>query len=489
MARAKSIHIGLNYVDANAYGGWDGKLNGCVNDANGMRAIATSQGFETTIITDGAAVAHRVIGDIASAANELVAGDILWVSYSGHGGQVQDSNGDEADSMDETWVLFDREVIDDELYSLWAQFKPGVRIFVTSDSCHSGTVAKMRMAKDVDSIRPTASNNGPMPKHRGMPLDTQAEVMTRDRAMYDTLQWIAGARSSQNVQASVILISGCQDNQLSYDGEFYGQFTGTFIRTWDQGSFQGTYYELHKAILGQMPSYQSPNYYEVGATGTGFSQQRALTVAPPAGAVTPTPAPNPPVPAGGGTPVTPPPPAPTRPVLRRGATGSDVLYLQQRLNLHGASLIADGVFGGGTESAVRSFQQQRGLSVDGVVGSGTWAALEQNAGTGGGTPVAPPTPTNQPTNPPANPTPAPTPTPTGGSGAPAMETIRRGDRGDAVMEMQSMLADLGYNISADGVFGGMTESIVRQFQNENGLGADGVVGPATWEMLHSLVMA
>lgn len=58
------------------------------------------------------------------------------------------------------------------------------------------------------------------------------------------------------------------------------------------------------------------------------------------------------------------------PTLRRGARGNDVIVLQKRLGI-----TADGIFGPGTEAAVRSYQRSKGLAVDGVVGPKTWGAL------------------------------------------------------------------------------------------------------------------
>ncbi|ALF55044.1 peptidoglycan-binding protein [Nostoc piscinale CENA21] len=52
-----------------------------------------------------------------------------------------------------------------------------------------------------------------------------------------------------------------------------------------------------------------------------------------------------------------------------------------------------------------------------------------------------------------------------------------------VYMVQQTLQALGYSISADGIFGPMTENAVRQFQMSNGLVADGVVGPNTWYAL------
>ena len=70
-------------------------------------------------------------------------GDFFLCTYSGHGGQVRDKNHEEeSDRSDETWVLYDRQLVDDELYALWATFKPGVRVVILSDSCHSGSVTK-----------------------------------------------------------------------------------------------------------------------------------------------------------------------------------------------------------------------------------------------------------------------------------------------------------------------------------------------------------
>lgn len=62
-------------------------------------------------------------------------------------------------------------------------------------------------------------------------------------------------------------------------------------------------------------------------------------------------------------------------VLRHGDRGQEVRTLQQRLNLHGAGLDPDGDFGDATESAVRNYQRQVGLVIDGIAGSKTALAL------------------------------------------------------------------------------------------------------------------
>ena len=78
-----------------------------------------------------------MLAAIRSAAKSLRAGDLFFLTFSGHGGQVPDVTGDEADKQDETWCLYDGQLIDDELYFELSRFAAGVRILVLSDSCHS----------------------------------------------------------------------------------------------------------------------------------------------------------------------------------------------------------------------------------------------------------------------------------------------------------------------------------------------------------------
>lgn len=59
-------------------------------------------------------------------------------------------------------------------------------------------------------------------------------------------------------------------------------------------------------------------------------------------------------------------------VVKRGAKGNITKLIQERLNSVGFKLLEDGIFGGGTENAVKVFQRNRGLSADGIVGRNTW---------------------------------------------------------------------------------------------------------------------
>ena len=76
-----------------------------------------------------------------------------------------------------------------------------------------------------------------------------------------------------------------------------------------------------------------------------------------------------------------------------GSVGSDVTELQKLLNQNGANLDPDGNFGPKTLEAVQKYQQENGLTVDGIVGENTWGALTSVASTTPSTPTTTPTQT------------------------------------------------------------------------------------------------
>jgi hypothetical protein len=286
-AKALSLHIGLNGVSGSAYGGWDGPLAACEFDANDMAALATKQGIKPTVLLTKKATRSAALAAMRSAAQTLAGGDFFLLTYSGHGGQVPDVNGDEDDKKDETWCLYDGQLIDDELYAELGKFKAGVRILVLSDSCHSGTVTR-------EVIFPPATTPSQRPKN--MPDAVAMRVYREHQAFYDKLQKdvardagkpivdpdnalaqvaVSGRLSAiaSKFAASLILISGCQDNQTSMDGEHNGAFTEQLLKVWNQGGFQGNYANFHARIKARMPATQSPNLFVLGAAGAFLAEK------------------------------------------------------------------------------------------------------------------------------------------------------------------------------------------------------------------------
>lgn len=275
MAQGLSLHIGLNRVDPTKYQDengkpWDGALGGCIADANAMLALAQTQGFTPQQLLDDQATSENVSNAISHAAQNLESGDIFLVTYSGHGGQVPDMNGEEDDQYDETWCLYDRELVDDELFALWSKFRKGVRVFVLSDSCHSGSVIK-----DPNFNKVVAATGL---RFRLLPPSVQRGTYQKSKDMYDSLQTANPSGDRVEVVASVVLISGCQDNQLSADGDENGLFTGTLLQVWNNGKYRGDVPRFWRRIVSAMPLYQSPNLFRVGTPNPQFEKQRPFTI-------------------------------------------------------------------------------------------------------------------------------------------------------------------------------------------------------------------
>src|SRR3954462_1599843 len=140
------------------------------------------------------------------------------------------------------------------------------------------------------------------------------------------------------------------------------------------------------------------------------------------------------------------------PVLRRNDKAHPVPTLQYLLRARGHTVAVDGIFGPKTDAAVRAFQKEKGLSVDGIVGPHTWGAL--------------------------------------------IIQVRRGSEGDAVRGVQeefqfrNLSGDPAKGLAVDGDFGPKTDSAVRGFQHALSLdipsvAVDGIVGPVTWQALVS----
>ena len=274
MAEARALHIGLNSVDPAAYDGWSGDLTACEFDANDMKAICEAAGMTTASLLTPQATADAVLAAIDEAASSLVSGDLFVVSYSGHGGQFEDENGDEADGLDETWVLYDRQVIDDELYQRWASFAEGVRIVVLSDSCHSGSVVKAQLGAGA----PPGVLSDVFSGGRFMPEDVNLRDNAARKGMYDQVLAATPKEGEQALKARVLLLSGCQDNQTSGDGDRNGVFTGTLRAVWADGAFKGGYRKLLTEIKAAMPPWQSPNYLRLNDSKRTFDRQRPFSV-------------------------------------------------------------------------------------------------------------------------------------------------------------------------------------------------------------------
>jgi metacaspase-1 len=110
---------------------------------------------------------------------------------------------------------------------------------------------------------------------RAIPPALAVALYNQSRSFYEARQW---ANQRATPTASVILISGCQDNQTSADGAVNGLFTEKLLNVWNNGAFQGTLPQFHQAIVALMPSTQTPNYFTLGPDDSVFTNSRPLTI-------------------------------------------------------------------------------------------------------------------------------------------------------------------------------------------------------------------
>ena len=140
------------------------------------------------------------------------------------------------------------------------------------------------------------------------------------------------------------------------------------------------------------------------------------------------------------------------PQISQGAKEHPVPTLQYLLRARGKTVTVDGDFGPQTDSAVRAFQHDKGLGVDGIVSPKTWSAL--------------------------------------------IIEVRQGAQGDAVRGVQeefqfrNLSGDPSKGLTVDGIFGPKTDAAVRGFQSAihadvPSMAVDGIVGPMTWQALVS----
>lgn len=78
--------------------------------------------------------------------------------------------------------------------------------------------------------------------------------------------------------ASVLWIHGCQDNQLSVDGDFNGLFTEQLLKVWKNGVFKGDFKTFYELIVRHMPLYQTLNFFRMGIINKKFEAQKPFTI-------------------------------------------------------------------------------------------------------------------------------------------------------------------------------------------------------------------
>lgn len=306
----KALLIGINYYGTNA------ELRGCINDVHNIQKFVTRKfQFPTDaqhmrILTDdknNAAAQQRptrsnIIAGMKWLVQDARPGDSLFLHYSGHGGSQKDTDGDEADGMDETLIPVDYEsagvIVDDEIHALLvAPLPAGVRLTAIMDCCHSGSVLDLPFTyspngnleiQEVDNrkaVLEAALQAGKLL----LKGDKVGALMGGAKALALYVQNPNGSNNGNNnanqekliqirsAVADVIQFSGCRDEQTSADANIGGQATGamswSLIEAFERHGMNQTYTQL----LGNIRKILHGKYTQVPQMSTGHKMDMKTT--------------------------------------------------------------------------------------------------------------------------------------------------------------------------------------------------------------------
>lgn len=220
-------------IGVNNYPGTQMDLHGCINDAEDWSTELAARGFAVTKLIDAKATKAAMSKAFKALIGGASKGDVVVITFSGHGTYVPDLNGDELDGLDEGLCPYDLQtgggaLLDDEIHAIFASRAAGVRVVLISDSCHSGTVTRAA-APDPDA--------DDVPRPRFMPMGNwlPPEKLPRGSggAPLATMPTASGssafAKAMQRGNGDLLLAGSKEGpNNFSYDARIKGRPCGAF---------------------------------------------------------------------------------------------------------------------------------------------------------------------------------------------------------------------------------------------------------------------
>ena len=235
-------------VGINDYPLKDADLKGCVNDAKAWAAMLIDHfGFEpknVTMLLDSQATKKKMLAAVDKLLTGAVKGDVIVFTNSSHGTYVADTNGDES-RYDEAMCPYDLKknlIIDDELRARFTNLPEGVRLTVISDSCFSGSVTRGDLMPTPDDRRRRFIN----PRLLGLP---EIEGVRR-KAKPRSVDLYPESKMRE------VLVSGCRDNQYSYDANIDGTYHGAMsyfaLQIIEEADYKLTYEQLWDRLVSRL---------------------------------------------------------------------------------------------------------------------------------------------------------------------------------------------------------------------------------------------
>jgi hypothetical protein len=205
-------------------------------DARLFFDLAVERGFvEPVLLLGERATCAAVRAQIAEMAAISEPGDLFLLTFSGHGGRTRLRSREVG-----TWQLYDGTLNDEQLTAGLAQFRQGVRVLVVSDNCGGGIPG------------------GP-----------------QSPGGWEASQVIPQGMPQGIFKASVLVLAACGEGKYADGPGLPGHFAAAIKRALN---VRGTYEAFHQALCHEMPSYQKPDYYRLGAPSPAFEAQQPFTI-------------------------------------------------------------------------------------------------------------------------------------------------------------------------------------------------------------------
>jgi len=235
-------------------------LRGCVNDVKNMQSVLSKYyGFKAAdiaVLTDLAATKKAMQAAIKDLVSKARSGDVLLLHYSGHGANVPDADGDEADNRDEILCPTDLDwkdpLTDDWLRATFNKLRKGVSLTVIMDCCHSGTNTRAVLPPDAPVISRYLPN----------PWDLMAEESGRKLRGKVRGEFRAAPRAKRKksdiavADIPELLITGCRDTQTSADAyignSYNGALTFNLVEALTEAKGSISYRDLHAKTMAKL---------------------------------------------------------------------------------------------------------------------------------------------------------------------------------------------------------------------------------------------
>ena len=242
----------------------------CGNDAQNVQTLLPGEA-EKTVYLNEQATRNAVLQAIDDLARDSKPEDFVFIYFSGHGGQVYDSDHDEEDRLDETWVVYDGQLVDDEIRAKWPKFAKGVRLFIVGDSCHSASSIKAADEQDAADYRT-----------KDVPLSPEMYERWykdyKENGFSD--EFPVEVHDENDTEASLLYFGACEDAKTARMGIPNSAFTGALIRQMKTASTLSasmTYAVLFERVKNEVASDsrfklspQVPQMMPYGESDPGF---------------------------------------------------------------------------------------------------------------------------------------------------------------------------------------------------------------------------